>query len=107
VTALEVPAANPKELRDMADRIRDRLRSGIVVLGAAADSKAMLVVTVTKDLTSRYSANDIVKRLAETVGGTGGGRPDMAQAGGSRPEGLAQALDPERVKEIVLEIGKK
>jgi alanyl-tRNA synthetase len=107
VTALEVPAANPKELRDMADRIRDRLRSGIVVLGAAADSKAMLVVTVTKDLTNRYSANDIVKRLAETVGGTGGGRPDMAQAGGSRPEGLAQALDPERVLAVVVEIEKK
>ena len=107
VTALEVPAANPRELREMADRIRDRVRSGIVVLGAAADSKAMLVVTVSKDLTGRYSAADIVKRLAEVVGGTGGGRPDMAQAGGSRPEGLPQALDPERVKGIVLEMGKR
>jgi alanyl-tRNA synthetase len=107
VTAVQVPAANPKELREMADRMRDKVNSGVVVLGAAADGKAMLVVTVSKDLAGRYSASDIVKRLAEIVGGTGGGRPDMAQAGGSRPEKLAEAIDPDRVKEIVLEVGKK
>jgi len=107
VTAVEVPAANPKELRDMADKMRDRIGSGVVVLGAAADGKAMLVVTVSKDLTGRCSASDIVKRLAALVGGTGGGRPDMAQAGGSQPEKLAEALDPDRVKDIVLEVGRK
>ncbi len=107
VAALEVSATNPKELREMADRLRDRVGSGIVVLGAAADSRAMLVATVSKDLAGRYSASEIVKRLAEVVGGTGGGRPDMAQAGGSQPERLAEALDPDKVKEIVQAVEKK
>jgi alanyl-tRNA synthetase len=107
VTAVEVPAASPKELREMADRMRDRVRSGIVVLGARSDSKAMLVATVSRDLAGRYSAAEIVKRLAEPLGGTGGGRPDMAQAGSSQPERLPEAIDPDRVRDVVLELEKK
>lgn len=88
-----VTAEDPGQLREMADRFKDNLQSGIVVLGAAHDGKAMLIAVVTKDLTSQYHAGNIVKEIAQKVGGKGGGRPDMAQAGGSQPENLAAALD--------------
>lgn len=87
--AVETPAA----LRNLADQFKDKLKSGIVVLGSKAGSKAMLIAVVTKDLTDRYHAGNIVKEIAAVVGGRGGGRPDMAQAGGNQPEKLAQALD--------------
>ncbi len=92
VLVREVEAESPKELRDFADRIKERLQSGIVVLGARKDDKAMLLCVVTKDLTDRYKAGQIVSRLSEMVGGKGGGRPDMAQGGGSKPEELTRAL---------------
>lgn len=88
-----VTAEDPAQLRDMADKFKDTLQSGIVVLGAAHDSKAMLIAVVSKDLTAKYHAGNIVKEIAQKVGGRGGGRPDMAQAGGSEPENLAAALD--------------
>jgi len=87
--AVDTPAA----LRNLADQFKDKLKSGIVVLGSKAGSKAMLIAVVTKDLTDRYHAGNIVKEIAAVVGGRGGGRPDMAQAGGNQPENLAQALD--------------
>ncbi len=92
VIAQRVEADNPAALRNLADRFRDRLKSGVVVLGAAAEQKAFLIALVSKDLIGRYHAGDIVKELATVVGGSGGGRPDMAQAGGTRPENLEQAL---------------
>ena len=92
VLAKEVGAVSPKELRDMADQIRDRMGSGIVVIGTRKDDKAMLLCTVSKDLTARYKAGEFMARLAEMVGGKGGGRPDMAQGGGPRPEELERAL---------------
>ncbi len=93
VLAKTVRADNPGALRDLADQFREKIGSGIVVLGAAQDKKAMLIAVVTRDLTDRFHAGNIIKAVAAEVGGGGGGRPDMAQAGGSRPEHLEQAMD--------------
>jgi alanyl-tRNA synthetase len=99
VLAKKVAVDQPAALRDLADRFKDKIQSGIVVLGSAAGNKAMLIVIVSKDLTDRFHAGDIVKQVADVVGGGGGGRPDMAQAGGSKPEKLDAAL--EKAYEIV------
>ena len=80
-------------LRDLADSLKLRMGSGIVVLGAADGEKVYLVVSVTKDLTSRVQARAVIQELAPIVGGGGGGRPDFAQAGGSKPEALDAALE--------------
>ncbi|MEJ2724497.1 MAG: alanine--tRNA ligase, partial [Deltaproteobacteria bacterium] len=89
----QVSAHSPKELRDYGDRIKDKLQSGVVLLGADRDGKAMLLCMVTNDLVDRFKAGQIVSRLSEIVGGKGGGRPDMAQGGGSRPEKLGAAFE--------------
>ncbi len=86
-------AASPKDLREYADQIKDRLGSGIVVLGAKKAGKVMLICVVTKDLVDRFKAGEIISRLSAIVGGKGGGRDDMAQGGGSRPEELGRALE--------------
>ncbi len=99
VLAKKVTVGTPAELRDLADRFKEKIKTGIVVLGSSADSKALLIVVVTKDLTDRFHAGKIVKEVASVVGGGGGGRPDMAQAGGTKPENLDQAL--EKVYEVV------
>ncbi|MFO8049707.1 MAG: alanine--tRNA ligase [Desulfosudaceae bacterium] len=93
VIARQVPADNPAALRDLADKLKDKLKSGVIVLGAATDAKAFLIVSVTKDLTGRIKAGDIIKEAAAIVGGGGGGRPDMAQAGGSRPDKISEAIE--------------
>jgi alanyl-tRNA synthetase len=93
VIAKKVEIEKPSELRDLADKFKDRLDSGIIVLGASTGGKALLIVIVTKDLTQTYKAGDIIKKTAGIVGGGGGGRPDMAQAGGTKPENLDQALE--------------
>ncbi|MBN2438420.1 MAG: alanine--tRNA ligase [Deltaproteobacteria bacterium] len=93
VLATVVEASDVKTLRDFGDKLRDRLRSGIILLGSRADAKAMLLCLVTKDLTDRYHAGKIIQSIAPLVGGKGGGRPDMAQAGGPKPELLEQALE--------------
>jgi alanyl-tRNA synthetase len=89
----EVDADSPKDLRDYADKIKDKLKSGVIVLGAKKDDKVMLICSVTDDLTKKFKAGEIVKRLSEMVGGKGGGRPDMAQGGGNKPEELGRALE--------------
>jgi alanyl-tRNA synthetase len=81
-----------KGQRDLADQLRERLRSGIIIIGGESGGKAALLVAVTKDLTGRLHAGEIIRGLAEQVGGKGGGRPDLAQAGGSRPENIDAAL---------------
>ncbi|MEZ4484601.1 MAG: alanine--tRNA ligase [Syntrophotaleaceae bacterium] len=81
-----------KALRELADQVRDRMHSGVLILGSAHDGKAGLLVAVTKDLTKRVQAGALIKQLAAMVGGGGGGRPDLAQAGGSKPELLGEAL---------------
>jgi alanyl-tRNA synthetase len=79
-------------LRAMADHLRDRLGSGVVGLGSVSDERVMLVVAVTKDLTPKLHAGRIIKPVAEAVGGSGGGRPDLASAGGRNPANLDAAL---------------
>ena len=88
----EVPPAPANELRSMADVLRSRLGSGIVVLGSRSEGKVSLVVAVTPDLTGRLPAGGVVAELAPRVGGGGGGRPDFAQAGGRQPENLSATL---------------
>jgi len=79
-------------LRGISDSLRDRLGSGVVVLAAENDGKVALIVSVTKDLTSRLQAGRIVKELAPIVGGGGGGRPDFAEAGGKDPAKIDEML---------------
>jgi len=93
VLALKVDAADPKALRDFAVKFQDKLKSGIVVLGSAAKDKAMLIALVSKDLVKRFPAGEIIKAIAPAVGGSGGGRPDMAQAGGPEKDKLPKALE--------------
>ncbi len=88
----EVPAAPTNELRNLADTLRNRLGSGVVVLATRQEGKVTLVVTVSKDLTQRLSAGRMAGTLAAMVGGRGGGRPDFAQAGGKEPEKLPEML---------------
>ncbi|MGD9280744.1 MAG: DHHA1 domain-containing protein, partial [Desulfobacterales bacterium] len=88
----KVTVDNPAALRDLADRLKEKIKSGIVVLGSVNGPKAFLIVGVSKDLTDRFHAGKLIKQIAATVGGSGGGRPDMAQAGGTQPENLDQAL---------------
>ncbi|MBW1887926.1 MAG: alanine--tRNA ligase, partial [Deltaproteobacteria bacterium] len=95
----EVKADSPKEMREYADQIKEKLRSGIIVLGAEKAGKAMLICVVTEDLTARFKAGEIISRISPIVGGKGGGRVDMAQGGGNRPEELGVGL--ETVYEIV------
>src|SRR5512138_2409738 len=81
-----------KSLRELADKLRDRLGKGVVELGAEADGKAILLVAVTKDLTAKVKAGDLVKEGAKLVGGSGGGKPELAQAGGPDASGIEKAL---------------
>ncbi len=92
VVARCLPVDSVKTLRVAGDRLRDQMGSGIVVLIAELDGKVSLLAMVSKDLTGRYRAGEIVKRVAELVGGHGGGRPDMAQAGGNQPAKIPAAL---------------
>jgi alanyl-tRNA synthetase len=93
VLATRVEGLDDKGLRDLADRLRDRVQSGVVVLAAAQGEKAMLLAVVTKDLVGRFHAGNIIKQLAPIVGGGGGGRPDFAQAGGKDPTKLDAAVE--------------
>ncbi len=88
-----VSVDSPAALRDLADRLSDQLGSGVVVLGARSNGKALLIVKVSKDITDRLHAGNLIKIAAAEVGGGGGGRPDMAQAGGSDPDKLDRAIE--------------
>ncbi|MGH7850252.1 MAG: alanine--tRNA ligase-related protein, partial [Thermodesulfobacteriota bacterium] len=99
VLSVEIPDAGPDQLRKVWDDVRNKLSSGVAVLGAKDDGKAYLLVGVTSDLQKKYHSGNIVKELAPLIGGKGGGRPDMAQAGGNNPEKLRDAL--EKVFEIL------
>ncbi len=81
------------DLRNLADTLRSRIKSGVVVLGSVTDSKVTLLTAVTKDLIDRIPANTLIGKLAPIIGGKGGGKPDLAQAGGRDPEKLDQALE--------------
>ena len=78
----------------MCDRLREKMSSGVIVLGGVFGGRPMIVATVTKDLVEQgIHAGNIAKSVAQRMGGSGGGRPDMAQAGGSQPENLDAALE--------------
>ncbi len=91
--AVQVQVDDIKGLRDLSDTLKDRIGAGVVVLGAAIDGKANLLVAVTRELSSRIKAGDMIKRLAPVIGGSGGGKPELAQAGGPLPDRLGAALD--------------
>jgi alanyl-tRNA synthetase len=93
VVAGRIDGLDADGLRAVADRLRDRLGSGIVCVGSVAGDKVNLVAAVTKDLTRRFHAGKLVQEVARAVGGSGGGRPDLAQAGGKEPAKLDAALD--------------
>lgn len=80
-------------MRDIQDQLKNKLGSSIVVLGIAEDDKVSIIVGVSKDLTGKVKAGELVNMVASQVGGKGGGRPDMAQAGGKDPAALPAALD--------------
>jgi alanyl-tRNA synthetase len=93
VVIANMEGVDPKSLRDSVDEMKNKLQSGIVVLATAvADNKVSLIAGVTKDLTNKVKAGELVNVVAAPVGGKGGGRPDMAMAGGSNPAALADAL---------------
>ena len=94
-----VDGLDGKQLRDIADQLKDKLGAGVVVLASASDANVNLVASVSKDLTKRFHAGNIIKELAAIVGGGGGGRPDFAQAGGKDPAKIDDAL--QRAEEIV------
>ena len=88
LVARRVSGLEKDALRGLADSLRDTLKTGVVVLAAENDGKAQLLVSVTKDLTGRVKAGQLVKELAPLIGGGGGGRPDFAEAGGKDPSGI-------------------
>jgi alanyl-tRNA synthetase len=90
--AVEVSIADARTMRNFGDKLRDKMESGVILLGSKAGEKALLLCMVTKDLAGKYHAGNIIKELAPLVGGSGGGRPDMAQAGGTQPENLGKAI---------------
>ncbi|WP_018150895.1 alanine--tRNA ligase [Leeia oryzae] len=90
--SVELAGADVPTLRQTLDTLKDKLGSAVVVLGSHADGKVSLIAGVTADLTGRFKAGEVVNFVAQQVGGKGGGRPDMAQAGGTQPENLAAAL---------------
>jgi alanyl-tRNA synthetase len=93
VLTKEVDALPMSELRDLADVLKQRLGSGLVVLGTQSEGKAFLVAAVTKDLLDTVKADQIIRKISPFIKGGGGGRSDFAQAGGSNPSGLKRALE--------------
>jgi alanyl-tRNA synthetase len=103
VIGAEIPLDSPKTLRDVGDKVRDSLGSGVAVLGGTINGKAALLAIVSSDLTSRIKAGALVNSVAKIVGGKGGGRPDMAQAGGPMFDKLSEAIKsvPGAVKQLL------
>jgi len=93
VLAATLEGADVKTLREAMDKLKERLKSAAIVLGAVSDGKVSLIAGVTADLTGKVRAGELVNFVAQQVGGKGGGRPDMAQAGGTEPAKLGGALD--------------
>ncbi len=89
----QVQGLSMQELRLLSDKVRNKAPKGVIALGSTADGKVSLLVTVSKDLIAQLSAGELIKEMAREVDGSGGGRADMAQAGGKNPEKLGQALE--------------
>ena len=92
VLAIEMKNTDAKGLRESIDKLKDKLGSAAIVLGSVENDKVRLIAGVSKDVTGRVKAGELVNHVATQVGGKGGGRPDLAQAGGTEPEKLAGAL---------------
>jgi len=92
VLSARIDGKDSRQMRDFVDQLKARMGSGIVLLGSQSENKVSLIVGVTPDLTKRYSANDLIKKISVLIGGTGGGRADFAQAGGTNPDKLDEAL---------------
>jgi alanyl-tRNA synthetase len=92
VLAALLEGADGVVLRETLDKLKDKLKSAAIVLAAVADGKVSLIAGVTPDLVGKIKAGELVNMVAQQVGGKGGGRPDMAMAGGTQPEHLAVAL---------------
>ncbi|SDZ79470.1 alanyl-tRNA synthetase [Desulfuromusa kysingii] len=101
--AVKIPETDGKGLREFSDQLREKLGSGILVLVSAAAGKVSLLVAVSKDLIGQVKAGDLIKPLAEIVGGRGGGRPELAQAGGSETDKIEMLLQaaPEQLKKML------
>jgi len=97
--ATEVSGVSAKDLRDLADKLKDKLGTAVVVLAVVSDKKVSLISAVTKNLTDKYQAGTILNHVASQIGGKGGGRADMAQGGGTEPEKLTGALNS--VKDLI------
>jgi alanyl-tRNA synthetase len=93
VLAKKVEVADPKGLRDFADRLKEKIGSGVILLAGVNEAKVLLLVRITNDLIPRFHAGKIISEMAKVVGGSGGGRSDMAQAGGKVVEKLEEALE--------------
>jgi alanyl-tRNA synthetase len=94
--AASIEGADAKSLRETVDKLKDKLKSAAIVLGSIADGKETLIAGVTGDLTAKVKAGELVNHVATQVGGKGGGRPDMAQAGGTDPAALPAVLQSVR-----------
>ncbi|MGB0955690.1 MAG: DHHA1 domain-containing protein, partial [Panacagrimonas sp.] len=93
VLAAKVDGVAGKEMRGLLDQLKDKMRSGVILLGAANGDKVSLIAGVTPDLIDKLKAGELVNFAAAQVGGKGGGKPEMAQAGGSDPSKLGEAID--------------
>jgi alanyl-tRNA synthetase len=92
VLAAKLEGADAATLRETLDKLKDKLKSAVILLAAVSDGKVSLIAGVTSDATAKVKAGELVNFVAQQVGGKGGGRPDMAQAGGTQPEHLPAAL---------------
>jgi alanyl-tRNA synthetase len=101
VVAARVDGVEGDDLRTMVDELRDKLRSGVVLLASEKKGRVTLALGVTPDLTERFRAGDLVREVARVVGGKGGGRPDFAQAGGKDASKLDEAF--ERLEALIAE----
>lgn len=103
VVTAELTLDSAKTLREIGDKVRDKLGTGVAVLGGVLNGKAALLALVSRDLTNRIKAGDIVRSTAEIVGGRGGGRADMAQAGGPMADKLPEAIRsvPDLVRNLI------
>ncbi|HMR75566.1 MAG TPA: DHHA1 domain-containing protein, partial [Polyangiaceae bacterium] len=93
VLGVRTEVTDRSALRELAEKLRDKLGDSVVLVGSEAEGKAQLVLAVSKGLTSRFKAGDLIRPIADIVGGSGGGRPDMAQAGGTEVARLDEAID--------------
>ena len=92
ILAVKVDKGDPKGMRELSDTLKDRIVSGVIALGCETAGKANLLVTVTKDLIGRFHAGEIIKKIAPVIDGSGGGKAELAQAGGTAVEKLGEAL---------------